>query len=109
MKLAEVCPAGTTTVAGTEALELPLFKLTVKPPIGAGEPNVTVPVEVAPPLMVEGKTANVNRGGGKIVNGLLTDTAPALAVIVAIVLTFTAVVCTTNFAEELPGGISITF
>ena len=107
MKLAEVFPAGTITVAGTEASELPLFKETVKPPIGAGESKVTVPVDVAPPLTVEGETANDRRVGGKIVNALLTETPPAFAVIVAIVWAFTELVCTTNVAVELPAGTTI--
>ena len=83
--LAEVCPAGTMTVAGTVAVELPLFNETVKPPTGAGESKVTTPVEVAPPLTVVGETANDNKVGGKIVNALLTDTPPAFAVMVALV------------------------
>ena len=51
----EVCPAGTSTLAGT--VKMPVFALTsvtVVPPTGAGAGNVTVPFEV-PASGVSGK------------------------------------------------------
>ena len=55
VKVALVCPAGTVTLAGivTRAV-LVLDSNTSAPPAGAGAPKVTVPVEVLPPITLEG-------------------------------------------------------
>ena len=47
---AELDPAGTTTLAGTEAVVEPLFSVITVPPVGATPVNVTVPVEGVPPV-----------------------------------------------------------
>jgi hypothetical protein len=50
VKLAEVCPAGIVTEAGTVASDVSeLLRLTVMPPAGAGPLIVAVPVELLPP------------------------------------------------------------
>jgi hypothetical protein len=58
VKVAEVAPAATVTLAGTDAIEVLLLdKLTAAPPAGAGPLRVTVPVEEAPPVTLAGFTA----------------------------------------------------
>ena len=47
-KVAFVCPAGTTTVPGTNVAVLFVFSDTVAPPAPAAEDRVTVPVALAP-------------------------------------------------------------
>ena len=65
IKLAELAPAGTRTLARTFAMEgLLLVRLTATPPIGAGPLRVTVPVEELPPLTDVGDIVNVERLGG---------------------------------------------
>ena len=47
VKVAEVEPAGTNTLAGTVATVVSLLdSVTVAPPAGAGAPNTTVPTEL---------------------------------------------------------------
>jgi hypothetical protein len=59
-KLAAVDPAGTTTVDGTNAIDGELLASeTVAPPVGAGPINVTVPVELLPPIRLVGFTARL--------------------------------------------------
>ena len=53
MKVAEVCPAGTDTVARTVAFVLSDAKLMVSA-AGAGAERVTVAVELIPPTTVVG-------------------------------------------------------
>jgi hypothetical protein len=54
VKVAEVAPAATVTVAGTFAFVLLEERLTIVPPVGAAVFNVTVPVEFTPPIRVVG-------------------------------------------------------
>ena len=49
-------PAAIDTLAGTAATALSLDRFTTTPPVGAGEPRVTVPVTLAPPLTAVGFT-----------------------------------------------------
>ena len=57
MKVAEVAPAATVTLAGTcAAVALLLESATTAPPEGAGPVNLTVPVEELPPVTVVGLT-----------------------------------------------------
>ena len=57
-KVAEDDPAGTLTVAGTDAPAV-AERLTFTPPAGAACVRVTVPVTVFPPAVVDGLIANV--------------------------------------------------
>jgi hypothetical protein len=52
--VAVVCPAATVTLAGTAAAVLLLPSVTNAPPVGATALNVTVPVELAPPVTLVG-------------------------------------------------------
>src|SRR5579883_575816 len=75
VKLVEVWPAATTTLAGTPAaLEL-LESETEAPPVGAAVFKVTVPVEDAPPVTLVGLTLTVESvtvggGGGAVPAGV---------------------------------------
>ncbi len=53
-------PAATVTLAGTVADALLLERLTTIPPVGAGEPNVIVPVAFVPPFTAVGFTATAD-------------------------------------------------
>jgi hypothetical protein len=56
VNVAVVAPAATVTEAGTWAAALLEVRLTTAPPVGAGPPSVTVPVEGSPPTTVAGLT-----------------------------------------------------
>ena len=57
-KVDEFFPAVTTIEAGTDTVGSLLDSKTVKPPDGAGALVVTVPVEVLPPLTLDGFSVN---------------------------------------------------
>ena len=52
--MALLLPLGIVTLAGTLAADELSLRVTTTPPLGAGPLNVTVPVEVAPPLTLVG-------------------------------------------------------
>ena len=54
--LADVAPAATVTLLGTEAADESSESVTTVPPLGAAALNVTVPVEELPPTTVVGLT-----------------------------------------------------
>jgi hypothetical protein len=59
VKVAELCPAGTVTVAGTRAFRVSLLaSVMVRPFAGAGPLNVTVPVEGVGAVTVVGLNAS---------------------------------------------------
>jgi hypothetical protein len=65
LKVAELAPAGTVTVAGTTAFDgLLLASVTTKPPAGAALVIVTVPVEFDPPTTVVGLKVTVESAAG---------------------------------------------
>lgn len=66
-------PAGTVTVAGTEALGVEESETTV-PPTGAGAVRVTVPVELLPPRRLVGATVKLCSPPGMIVRELCVVT-----------------------------------
>jgi hypothetical protein len=63
VNVALVAPAGTETLAGTDAAALLLDNATAKPPDGAAAVKVTVPVEGLPPTTLEGLTETADRAG----------------------------------------------
>jgi hypothetical protein len=103
-KVAVVCPAGTSTLAGTEASVLLLPRVTVVPPAGAGDSRVTSPVELLPPVTVDGLRMSAT-GSGVTVNTADTDDLPSAAVTVTDVTVLTAPVVKVNTLLELPAGI----
>ena len=62
-----VWPGETVTVAGTDAAELLLVRLTTIPDGPAGLPRVTVAAELAPPCKVVGFRLNPDSAAGLIV------------------------------------------
>jgi hypothetical protein len=67
VKLAEIAPSGTVTLAGTLAALLLLDNVTTAPPAGASPLNVSVACEVWPPITSVGfssSEARVGRDGG---------------------------------------------
>ena len=64
VKVAEVVPAATSTLAGTVTAGFPLRSVTVAPLVGAGPVKETVPVEERPPTRLLGvKETEVSTGG----------------------------------------------
>jgi len=59
IKVVEVAPAGTNTVAGTVMVPgTPTDTFTSQPPLGAGDLSVIVPVDEVPPFTLEGFNVN---------------------------------------------------
>ncbi|HEY3169087.1 MAG TPA: hypothetical protein VGK57_17770 [Candidatus Binatia bacterium] len=65
LKVVELAPAGTVTLAGTIAfVGLLLVSVTTKPPVGAAFVKVTVPTEFDPPTTVVGLNVNAESAAG---------------------------------------------
>ena len=90
VKATLVLPAGIIALAGTNTVEELLESTTLKPPTGAIEPNVTVPVADRPPLTVAGFTASDLSTGGLMVNTELFETPFKVEVMVTVVTLPTA-------------------
>ena len=65
---AELAPAATMTVLGTEALEELDDRLTTVPPLPAGPFKVTVPVDGLPPITDEGDNTSLVNAAASIVS-----------------------------------------
>ena len=76
MKLAEVAPAGTSTVPGLlVSVQIGLFNRTSAPPVGAAFVSVTTPVAVDEPKTEVGVIDKDCRNG-VIVSGVRTNPRP---------------------------------
>jgi hypothetical protein len=74
-------PAATVTVAGTAAAALLLANVTTIPPVGAGEPSVTVPVAFVPPFTAVGFTETAVRTPAGTDIDLATSVLPATSTV----------------------------
>jgi hypothetical protein len=106
VKVAELAPASTVTVAGTvaEAGSLLLRETTI-PPSGAGPLRVTVPVAVLPPVTEFGSSVKPVSDGGLTVTEALALVPFDVAVIVAGVAAATGDVVTVKSTEVAPSGM----
>jgi hypothetical protein len=77
VKLALLAPPATVTLAGTVATEvLLLVRVTTAPPLGAKPLRVTVPVELFPPVTVDGLSETDVRLDGLTVSVLVLVDPP---------------------------------
>lgn len=104
VKVAEVAPAATVTLAGTVAAALPDVRVTTDPDDPAGPFRVTVPVDVFPPTTEVGFSVKPERVAALIVSVAVFEAPANVAEIVDEVFELTAVVVTVNVAVELPAG-----
>ncbi len=102
MKVAELAPAGTVTVAGAVAAGLPEDIDTTSPDGPAGPDSCTVAVELFPPTTEAGERVRLVTDGREIVSAAVCEEDPRVAVSVALVEALTDVVCTVNEAAVAP-------
>jgi hypothetical protein len=105
LNVAEVSPAGTMTVAGTDAMFIELEESdTSAPPEGAGEDSVTSPLTV---VSLDTELDGRNRRRitmGSTVRLTCDETPPYEAAIVTLSLEVTLPAVTMNEAEVVPAG-----
>jgi hypothetical protein len=104
VKLDVVWPTGTETLGGTEAAELDDVKFTERPPVGAGEVRVTVPLVATPPATVAGLMVMASTPAALTVRLAVFDVPPSDAVKVAVPVAVTGVVVTLKVALVWPGA-----
>jgi hypothetical protein len=104
VNVAVVAPAATVTDTGTDATALFDASVTTKPPAGAADVRVTVPVLDVPPVTDVGFKATVLSTGAVIPRDADWLVAPSVAVIVADAFAATAVVVTVNVAIVAPAA-----
>lgn len=102
--VADSCPAITVTDAGTTAVVLLDASVTTVPPAGATPFNVTVNIDVVPPLTVRGLNPMAAMAGAVTDTFAFTDAPPAVAVIVNAVVTATDTDVATNVAVVAPAA-----
>ena len=104
MNVADVAPATTVTVAGTDAFDTFEPNDTARPPVGAGPLIVTDPVTEVPPMTVVGLRDKPLTKGEVMVRFAETVVPPSDAEIEAVVVLATGVVVTGNVALVAPLG-----
>src|SRR5512141_2008558 len=108
VKVAEVAPSGTVTLAGTVAtLVLLLARLTTAPPAGAGMLSVTVPIELEPPFTVVGFNVTDLSTGHPLLptfNRALTLEPLYVPAIVTLIADGTGLVLIVKFADMAPAA-----
>ena len=97
-------PEATVTEPGTATAGLLDDKVTVVPPEAALPVRVTVPVVVPPPRSEEGEKETASTIAGRIPSANLSETPPALAVRLAVILLPTTWAVTGKVAEVAPAG-----
>jgi hypothetical protein len=98
-------PPRTVVVAATVATaELLLARLTVRPVLGAAPDRVTVPVELFPPIKLDGSSDTLSTAGGFTVRVAVLVT-PKVTVITVGVAVDTGTVAIRNVAEAAPASI----
>jgi hypothetical protein len=104
VKVAEVEPCATVTLAGTDAAALLLERFTTKPPERAAIVNVIVPVDGDPAITDAGLSEIEDRAtpGGFNVREAVRTVEASVAVIVAVVIAPTDVVVTVKVLETAP-------
>lgn len=102
MNVAVEVPPATVTESGTVALALLEDRLTTAPPLGARPLSVTVPVEVEPPVTVDGVSVSPESTAGLIVSLAVWVTPFIVPVIVTDVEADTPDVATVNVAVVAP-------
>ena len=102
VKVVELAPAGTVTVDGRVTLVLLELSATDIPPVGAEPLNVTVAVEVFPPITEVGDKAILVSVAAMTVRLAICVLEPCIAVIVSVTLLETAAVVTVNVAVVCP-------
>ncbi|HWD38581.1 MAG TPA: hypothetical protein VG944_07010 [Fimbriimonas sp.] len=105
VKVADVEPEGTVTVAGTEADELLSLSVTEMPEEGAAPVRVTVPVDELPPTTEVGLSETPESVGGVTVREAFRVVVPSVKGIVPELLLATGVVLIVKVAELEPAGI----
>jgi len=99
-----VAPAAIVAVPGTVAAALLEDNATERPPAGAAELIVIVPVELTPPTTEVGLSERPVTFGPWTTNGAVADVPFAVAVIVAVPVVLTATVVTVNVAVVAPAA-----
>ena len=104
LKVAEVLPAGIVTAEGAEANPELTDRATTRPPDGAAEVIVTVPVLDYPPTTLAGLNVNDLSVGAITVSVAVFEMPPSVAVKVTVEFASTALVLTGKLADVFPDG-----
>ena len=104
VKPALAAPAGTVTLAGTEAAPLLLESATCAPPAGAGPFSVTVPLAVVPPATLEGLMLRDEINAGTTASGAVLVAPPYEPEMVTAAGVETALVLTLKLALVAPAA-----
>jgi hypothetical protein len=107
LNVTEVDPAGTNTLEMTLTSGLTQANDTLKPPLGAGELILKVPVTPLPPVTTPALRVTLVRIGAVIESDFDAVVDPTEALIVAVASHDTGTVEISKFADSFPGGTVI--